>query len=159
MARMKKGRPPKSRETRAAEGGKIVDIFNGAPKTSPIGEDVRPPLYLDKLARVHFVDLAKLLKEMGLAAAQDVHAIAGAAMLYSIMRRAWARVKRDSGMVQTTQSGYSQPTAWLNAFLKAEVEWNKRLDSFGLTPQGRASLTKPGESEGEGLGFLDGAKG
>lgn len=153
------GRPLKSREERAAEGGDIVEIYDGAPDTAEIPVDILPPAFLDPLAKDHFMDLVKLLRGMGLAKAEDVHLVTGAAMHYGVMRRTYAKLKRIEGIVQRTKTGYTQITGYLAAFGLAEKAWNAALNELGLGPQARAKLHKPGGSDSERDDFLKGKKG
>lgn len=104
---------------------------------------VKPPIWLDEIAREEFVRIEKLLRteEERDFTQKDIKALEGYAVNYSKWKRA-EQLLLDKGLTFICDSGYVQQRAEVSIANKAQQEFRAWAKELGLTPMARMKSDK-----------------
>ena len=116
----------------------------------PLVVELKCPSYLTAQGKRTFKNLAKLLKDMKVAAASDQQALAMLSDMYSIYRQMRDTLKKNGFTYEIeTQNGGTMHRARPEVAILNEAWKNTRsmMSEFGLTPSSRTKVSASGPNE------------
>jgi P27 family predicted phage terminase small subunit len=120
------------------------------PLASLLDDVVRPdveipecPAHLEAEARVEWGRITPHLEKLGLISQIDRAALTGYCVAWGRHVEAETKIKAvgDSGLVETTPSGYKQISVWLQISHRSLDQMAKFLAMFGMSPSDRSRVT------------------
>lgn len=102
---------------------------------------IKPPLWLDDLAKEEFKRIEKLLREEEKDFTQkDIKALEAYSMNYSKWKRAEEVLLAEGLVIVVNDEGYEQQRAEVSISNKAQQEMRAWAKELGLTPSARARM-------------------
>ena len=146
---MTRGRKPKPTALKALAGfpGKRA-VNHAEPKFPAPAEVPPPPNFLNKRAKAEWTRVAGELLAAGILTTIDTAALASYCSWWALFAQASEELE-NSGLVQTADSGYESPSAWVSLKKQASEQMHKFMTEFGLTPasRGRIKVMPPEEKD------------
>jgi P27 family predicted phage terminase small subunit len=103
----------------------------------------KPPRHLLPEAKKEWERITPELEKLGLISELDMAALAAYCQSYARWSKAEAHLKKlgDTGLIDTTPSGYKQMSTWLQISNRSAEQMHKFMGEFGLTPSTRTRVT------------------
>jgi P27 family predicted phage terminase small subunit len=130
--------------------GEIEKRAEAEAKLKPKSDKVKPPAWLDKIAKKEFKRIAKELEELDLITNVDINALAAYCDAYSDYVKCTKIIQEEGMMVEYTNKAAETnkvPHPLLTKKKQLHEQMKALAVEFGLTPSARAKIALPKKEE------------